>query len=260
MLENYNLATAEAWRPRARAGYERLAWVTAQEPLRKMVELAELKGNETVIDAATGSGAILDTLAPHLNRGGRIIGFDISQEMMDRRSKKLPENAELRVANIYTTGFDDKFAHLITARQVFHNLPDIPGAVNELSRVLKPEGKLIICEYTPISPQVQEFEREIFDIKEPGRHLWTGNQLAKEVADTFLTGNKLGEVDLQYAVMPQYSVRDWMKSSGLPKPKQDRILEIYLNAPDRIKKNMNANIIRDDILVDRPFAFVSAKK
>ena len=261
-IQRIGLDTAKGWQGRAKAEYERLGWVYAEAPLNKMVELANLRGDEQVIDAATGSGAILDALAPHLDKGGHIIGFDISRDMLSRRKKPLPPNASLRVADIYDTGFPDQSADLVTARQVYHNLADISGATQEIARILRTRrGKLIVSEYVTINPAVQEFEFPIFEKKEPGRHLWTGQQLAETIAGIWLPQFPYSEVKLDFAVLENYSVGDWMSRSGLPIDTQSAIIECYRNAPAGVKKVMNMHMTPEgDVLVDRPFAFVTAKK
>lgn len=260
MIKDTHLDIPAAWELRAAAGYEQLGWVDAK-PLRdKIISLAALHGSETVVDAGTGTGTVLDALAPQVTTG-KLIGFDISQQMMDRRTKLLPPRAELRVANIYDTGLETNSADVITARQVFHNLRDIPGAVSELGRVLKPQGRLIVCEYVPVTPAVQEFERPIFELKEAGRHLFTGEELAETIAATFLAEYPGGEIRLDYAVLPQYSVKDWMENSGLPSETQIEIVRRYQEAPSGIQEMMRATHMPDgDMLIDRPAAFVVAQK
>lgn len=255
-----HLDSAAAWERRAKAGYEQLPWVSSPILLGKMVELAGLSGNETVIDAATGSGAVFDALAPRVPQG-RIIGFDISRDMLSRRTTPLPSHGELVVASIYKTPFSDRMADVITARQVFHNLNNISGAVTELGRVLAPGGRLIVNEYVPVTPEIQAFEREVFDKKEAGRHLFSGEGLAEVVAETFLDQYKDGVVLLDYAVLPQDSVRGWMKNSGLPPTTQQEIVGMYIDESGGILQPLRPTVTPDgDVLVDRPFAFIVAQK
>lgn len=251
------LATSDHWDQERSQGYSKLTWVKAAQPLNKIVELAQLKGNEIVVDAGTGSQAVLDTLAPHLIRGGRIIGFDISLQMILERDGTLPANASLLLADIYKTPFANDSIDLITSRQVYHNLSDIEAAVAESRRILRLGGRLMIIEYAPLA-SVYDFDRMVFDIKEPGRNLWTGEQLWTAVSRSW--GGE-DSVSLDFALLPQNSVVNWMKNSGLPKRMQQAVFSCYLDAPVQVQKEVNMTIKEDgDILVDRPFAYVVATK
>ncbi|MDE2025445.1 MAG: methyltransferase domain-containing protein, partial [Patescibacteria group bacterium] len=173
----------------------------------------------------------------------------------------LPANAELREASIYETGLSTESADVVTARQVFHNLSDIDGAVQELGRVVKQGGKLIICEYVAVDDAVKEFEGPIFQTKEEGRHLWTGEEMARVIGRPWFANYPDATVELHYAVMQQYSVRDWMARSSLAPEVQEQIVARYVQAPADVKERMHITVTKDgDALVDRPFAFIVAQK
>lgn len=249
------------WHERARAGYGQLGWVTAPGPLQKLVGIANLRGWEIVLDAGTGSQAVLDTLAPYITTG-RIYGFDISKSMLDERQGPLPKRATVLEGDIYDIPFPDNFADLITARMVYHNLNDIAAATLECQRVLRPGGRLIVCEYVvPEIIEAREHETAVFDIKERGRNLWSGSELASMIACTWNQNGDYSRAELDFAVLRGYSVTDWMSHSGLPQHQQDEILDLYLNASEKVTKAMQIKPTGEgDVLVDRPFAFITTIK
>lgn len=252
------LVSTQYWDQRAQGGYNQLGWVQASGPLEKITELADLKGHETVVDIGTGSQAVLDALAARLTTG-KIFGFDISADMMRRSSGCLPANATLLVADTYKTPFQSESVDLCTARMVYHNLMDIKSAVLESWRMLRPGGKLIVVEYVAADEDVWPFERRVFDIKEKGRNLWTGDRLRQEIADVWPSGSSV--VGLDYSMIRQYSVKDWMGKSGLPRVTQEAVLQCYLEASRDLVEKMGITYTNDgDALVDRPFANVVATK
>lgn len=248
------------WTMRAGGGYEQLGWVKAGNLLEKIVELADLKGHEKVVEVGTGSQAVLDVVTPHLNKGGRYLGFDISAIMMARKQGIRPKNSTLLVADAYRAPFASGVVDVVIARMVYHHLDDVSAALKEAQRILRPGGKLIISEYVAGDEEVLAFERQVFDIKERGRNLWTGVQLAGIVENAW--GHD--SIQLDYAVMPQYSVRDWMGKSGLPQEDQIAVLDLYKKAPLSVIQKMGITYCRDvqgvDALVNRPFAYVVAEK
>jgi SAM-dependent methyltransferase len=258
------LTTPNYWDERADGGYHNLGWVKAGEPLKKMVELAQLKGDEVVVDAATGGQAVKNALAPGLNRGGVIFGFDISEGMLMHSDGSILNRQSLLVSDVCNMPFAEESVDLVTARMVYHNLSpsQIGTALKESSRVLKPGGRLIVCEYvTPESAEAWKHERKVFDIKEPDRNLWTGRQFGQQLHRTWKKGLGSKDTVLDFAVLTQYSVRDWMENSGLPQDKQQQVLDLYRVASAEATHAFNMTFTRDgDTLVDRPFAYFVAQK
>jgi SAM-dependent methyltransferase len=226
--------------------------VNSSAPLDKMVQLAGLSGHETVVDVGTGSGAIPGALSPTLTTG-RIHAFDISRAMLPLLPIK---RTTFFLADAISIPLKTESADLVTVRMVMHHLPQIELFLNESRRILRPGGRLIVCEYVPPDDPTLQFERDVFNIKEPGRRLWTGPELAQLVYTHWKK-----PVNLDYALMPQYSVNDWMGKSGLGPDIQAAVLKRYLDADPKIAKTMNIKLTEEpDAFVDRLFAFVVANK
>jgi SAM-dependent methyltransferase len=109
---------------------------------------------ENLLDAGTGTGQMLELLAPHAKRS---VGVDVSPEMLaiarDRLARLKLQHAQVRLADIYRlpfanggalTGFDVAMFH-----QVLHYLDDPEAAVIEAARVLKRGGHLLIADFAP---------------------------------------------------------------------------------------------------------------
>lgn len=244
----------QMWTGRAE-GYGALGWVSASGPLQATVEAAHLKGGETVLDIGTGSQAVLEALKKKLGPEGRVFGFDVSLKMLTIGD---PGENNVFVANVNRIPLLSGIVDVATARMVFHHLRDFEPPLAEVGRILKPHGRLVIGEYIAPDNAVLAFEREVFNIKEPGRHLWTPEGLIQDVQNSW----KFGQVALgRGAVMRQYSVRDWMGKSGLPQKTQDAVLAKYLQAPPEIVEKMKVTFTDEgDALVDRPFTYVVAHK
>ncbi len=106
---------------------------------------------DTLLDAGTGTGRMLELLAPHIRRG---IGLDVSPEMLaiarDRLARAGANHCQVRLADVYRLpfatgeGFDAVLFH-----QVLHYLDDPQAAVAEAARVLKPGGRMVIADFAP---------------------------------------------------------------------------------------------------------------
>jgi ubiquinone/menaquinone biosynthesis C-methylase UbiE len=148
-------AAAEFFRTNA-ADWERLRSLHAPD---KDVENAILQvlgpaPIESLLDAGTGTGRMLELLAPYIRRG---IGVDTGPEMLaiarDRLERAGARHCQVRLADIYRLpfrtatadiGFDAALFH-----QVLHYLDDPQAAVAEVARVLKPGGRLLIADFAP---------------------------------------------------------------------------------------------------------------
>lgn len=250
------------WSVRANGEFENLGWVKSTVLLDKMVGLAELKGNETIVDVGTGSLAVFDAFAQRLDENSRVFGFDKSKDMIGRGKNILRSKDSVFIADTLRIPLPSEIADIVTARMVYHHIPkaDLPHVIEESGRLLKPGGKMIVSEYVAVDLEVYEFERRVFDIKEPERNLWTGRQLADLISSNWQDFSPNDpNIHLSMAVLEQYSIKDWMSKSGLPSEKQEQILNLYLQASEVIKRKMGITVNqKGDALVDRPFAYVVA--
>ncbi len=117
-----------------------------------------------LLDAGTGTGRILEVLAPHVRRA---VGVDVSPEMLAIARDKLMRgnlaHCQVRLADTYrlpfeagdpASGFDAVVFH-----QVLHYLDDPAAAVLEGARVMRSGGRLLIADF---APHELEFLREDF--------------------------------------------------------------------------------------------------
>ena len=101
------------------------------------------RGDETVLDIGTGTGQYLTPLRERIPRG-RIIAGDLAPGMLrDLRAKGVPGNAILLNADAETLPLADTSCDAVIASYVLFFVPDIPCALAEMQRILKPGGALL---------------------------------------------------------------------------------------------------------------------
>ena len=150
-------AAAAAYFKANAAEWERIRALHAPE---KDVEAAIVrrltaKPIEDLLDAGTGTGRMLELLAPHAKRA---VGIDISPDMLaiarDRLARhKLPQ-VQVRLGDIYrlpfgSSGRGDAGFDAVLFHQVLHYLDDPGAAVAEAARVMRPGGRLAIADFAP---------------------------------------------------------------------------------------------------------------
>jgi SAM-dependent methyltransferase len=101
------------------------------------------RGDETVLDIGTGTGQYLAPLRERVPRG-RIIAGDLAWGMLrDLRARGVPGDACLLNADAEVLPLADESCDAIIASYVMFFVPDIPRAVAELHRILRPGGILL---------------------------------------------------------------------------------------------------------------------
>jgi len=99
----------------------------------------------TILDYGCGAGENTIPLAAH---GGRVIGMDISPELVTiarKRAEAYQLDAEFIVGSAYDTGLASASVDIVFAIAIFHHL-DLEAARKELCRILKPDGVIIVTE------------------------------------------------------------------------------------------------------------------
>jgi SAM-dependent methyltransferase len=153
-----------AWLARSRAAWDARAerWDTRAEAnasapdraadLDRTWEALRLRRGARLLDAGCGSGQFALAFAA---RGAQVTGVDLSPEMIRRASGHAAARGltiEWRTGDV--TSLSDPFAvyDAIHARVLLQFLPDIPAALHEFRRVLRPGGRLLASVPGALSP------------------------------------------------------------------------------------------------------------
>jgi predicted CoA-binding protein/ubiquinone/menaquinone biosynthesis C-methylase UbiE len=161
--DDWHAHVLEADRPSAQvpAMYSRLARVyevwarlTEARPRRRVLELADRRPGEDVLEVATGTGAQLVELARR-GAGGRTAGVELAEGMLKETRRRLEraglaDEVELHAGSALDLPFEDESFDLVVNGYMLDLLPkdDIPRALAEFRRVLRPGGRLVLSNMT----------------------------------------------------------------------------------------------------------------
>lgn len=103
---------------------------------------------ETIVDIGCGNGLLTAELARAVGPAGRVIGVDPSDAMRSAGKDRCAEFGwvDLRDGLADAMPLNDGEADKAVSVQVYEYLPDIPAAVAEAHRVLRPGGRLVISD------------------------------------------------------------------------------------------------------------------
>jgi demethylmenaquinone methyltransferase / 2-methoxy-6-polyprenyl-1,4-benzoquinol methylase len=117
-----------------------------------------LAAGEVAVDVACGTGALtreLQSLAP----GAAVLGVDFSSGMLARARPTGP-SLRLAAADALALPLADASVDVVTIAFGLRNLPEPGQGLLEFRRVLRPGGRLVVCEFSqPVVPVFREVYR-----------------------------------------------------------------------------------------------------
>ena len=116
-------------------------------PIPRMVELAgeATRGLGRVLEVAAGTGLVTPALAAG---AGEVIATDYSAAMVAALEQRVRDagvaNVRCERADLYALRFDAGTFDAVVAANVLHLVPDLPGALAALRRVVRPGGRIVV--------------------------------------------------------------------------------------------------------------------
>lgn len=114
----------------------------------RVLDLLAPRPGEHLLDVGVGPALLAHDLARLVGETGRVVGLDASPDMLKaaaRRLEPLPQ-AECVLGDAEALSFPDGAFDAAVSTQVYEYVPDMPRALAELHRVLKPGGRALILD------------------------------------------------------------------------------------------------------------------
>jgi ubiquinone/menaquinone biosynthesis C-methylase UbiE len=114
--------------------------------LSNIVKGLGIKPGYYVLDIGSGTGVLLPFLIAELGDEGKIVALDFSAEMLGQaKAKNFPPIVGFAQADVLAIPLADNSVDVAICNSVFPHFDDKVKALKEIARVLRNNGRLVIC-------------------------------------------------------------------------------------------------------------------
>lgn len=133
----------------------------------RAVALADVRAGDTVLDVCCGTGSLVRTFQKRCRVAHTVTGADFSWPMVHQaagRYRTDHASAFWCLADTLRLPFDDRCCDVVSCAFGLRNLADPAAGLNEMARVLRPGGRLVILEFSmPRAPVLGWLYRQYFN-------------------------------------------------------------------------------------------------
>jgi len=175
--------------------------------------IGNLKPGEVVLDLGSGGGFDCFLAAKKVGETGRVIGVDMTPEMLTRArenaEKMKVSNVEFRLGEIEHLPVADNSVDIIISNCVINLSPEKGQVFRDAFRVLKPGGRLAISDMVATAEMPLEMRQQVA--------LMTGCIAGAEHVDRLrelLCEAGFGEINIKVKNYSQELVKSWFPGGG----------------------------------------------
>jgi SAM-dependent methyltransferase len=176
--------------------------------------IAALKEGETVLDLGAGGGFDCFLAARQVGPSGRVIGVDMTAEMVARArgnaQKSKLTNVEFRLGEIEHLPVADGTVDVILSNCVINLSPDKASVFRDAFRVLKPGGRLAVSDVVTTGPLSAELANSVAAL--------TGcvaGAVPVETVRELLETAGFESIRVEINESSREFIREWMPGSGV---------------------------------------------
>lgn len=201
--------------------------------LQRMVELAGLRGDERVLDIATGGGHTALAFAPLVRA---VVASDMTAPMLAAAERFIRNqgatNVSFEFADAEALPFADASFDVVTVRIAPHHFPHPARFISEVARVLRPGGTFVFNDnVAPEDDELAVFINRVEQWRDPS-HV-RSLPASEWVALIQATGMQVAHIE---AGLPKsFTFTPWIERMAMP-PEERAALECWMiAAPARVR-------------------------
>ena len=145
------------------------AMINDKGALKMIVDAAQPRPKDAVLDVACGPGLVVCAFAPY---AGRVTGMDITPAMLDRARQLAAEqgvrDVDWHQGDVYLLPYAAESFTIVVTRYSFHHLLDPAAALREIARVCAAKGRIVVVDaYAPEDPEQAAELNRIERLRDP---------------------------------------------------------------------------------------------
>lgn len=207
--------------------------------LKRMLEMADITGNEVVLDVATGGGHTANAFAALVKN---VTAMDLTPEMLTASKKFIHNNGHTNV--LFVEGdaenmpFSDDQFEIVTCRIAPHHFPNIEKFISEVYRVLKNGGQFLLDDN--VAPEEELFDHFYNKIEKKRDYshyrAWKKTEWIQKIE---LEGFEIYELS---RFEKRFEFMSWCERMHLSEKVKEDLTDTILNAPEKVKCKFRINI------------------
>lgn len=249
LMEKQNAEAKDHFKNRSGQYNRSSNWVHDDVLIGKIFEKAQIKGNETVLDIATGTGLVAKAFKGNVKE---IIGLDISPDMT--------EHAKNNVDRLIITSVEkeiplpEKSVDVAICRQGLQFV-NLDSALTQLRKVLKDNGRVVFTHLATYNVNDRADTFKIQALRNPARVNFFSPGDLESILE--LHGYAVKEV---VPYQSRESVNKWINHGASTEEERKAIYEAYKNAGPEFMKLHEIEFTEDDIMDTMVFLMIVAEK
>lgn len=112
------------------------------ERLENIVAHGDINRGDTILDVGTGTGILIPIINQYAPRW--IYACDLSEAMLKQLCSKKYPNVETILADVRDLRLPDASIEVVFINACYGNIADKSGAFSNITRMMKPEGRMVI--------------------------------------------------------------------------------------------------------------------
>ena len=144
--------------------WDRMTTGETRSRLPEMMKDLRIKPGDTILDVGGGTGILLPLLYEATGNKSKIVSLDIAEEMLRQaRNNSYPSNIHYVHADVAAIPLASETFDFVICYSCFPHFPDKTKALAEIARVLRSNGRLVIC-HTASRHEINELHESIGDV------------------------------------------------------------------------------------------------
>lgn len=229
------------------------------DDLRRLVELARPRGDERVLDIATGGGHTALALAPHV---AQVVATDLTPQMLASAEafvrQQGADNVSFELADAEALPFPEASFDLVTTRIAPHHFANPQRYVAEVARVLKPGGRFLLDDnVAPEDPELDAFFNRYEQWRDPS-HV-RAHRVSEWVAWLDAAGLAVEQIDA--LTHKRYLFADWTERMRMPAAEREALERWLIAAPEHCRAFFRVQVEEGRVVsLCGTFAIIAARR